>query len=125
TLTHSRRPAAPPDKPFNNRLQNEPRTSHDPAGTFVAEPDSKSAATHGDATAVNPVERTLQQGWKDIFSRLTADERDRLFKLVDATVRGHSLSEDQVGPASELLLRIARLWDDYDMAARASLSDAP
>ncbi len=125
TWTHSKRPAASADKPFNNRLQNEPRTSHDPAGTFVAMSDSKSAAAHDDATTVDPVGRTLQLGWKEIFTHLTEDERDRLFKLLDTAARRKTLSVQQNDSINELLEKIARLWDDFDLSARASLSDAP
>src|SRR4051794_2299224 len=121
TFTRGKHPQAAREEPFSNRLANEPRTLHDPAGTFIAEADSKAHAAADASGTVDLVERATDQGWRQIFSRLTTEERDSLFRLIDAATGAESLSAQEQDAANDLLARLGRLWDEYEATARGSL----
>jgi hypothetical protein len=114
-----------PSEPFDNRLAEQGlRTAADPAGTFIAASDSKSDAQSANSTAqLNPVQRAWEQGWKDVFSRLPADDQSLLFEMLHAAMAHQTLSPDKTKAASELIEHGHRLWDDYQAVAFQSVAD--
>jgi len=94
TWTNHKHNAPPPSEPFNNRLNAEPRTTHDPAGTFVAASDARSDIPRAPDKAFDPVERAVNQCWKDIFTRIGGDDRDLLFHLLHSARHHRPLSPE-------------------------------
>jgi hypothetical protein len=114
---------AVPQEPFNNRLADRGlRTAADPAGTFVAAADAKFAALSSGGQ-IDPVERAWQQGWKDVFARLPADEQSLLFEILHAARAHGALAADRTEAAARLIQKLPTLWDDYQAAAFQSVAD--
>jgi hypothetical protein len=67
------------------------------------------------------VDRTWRQGWREIYLRLSADERSLLFELLYAARQHQAVAARQAEASAELPARLAKLWDDYWNSARQSL----
>src|SRR5262245_32779331 len=105
--------------PIDNRLPDiGSRTAFDPAGTFVAQSDSKSdAQALSDDKPFDAVQRAWNQGWRDVYSRLPADQKSLLFETLDKGVLNR---HDR---AAELLENVEDFWSDYHTAAFQSVSE--
>jgi len=83
---------------FNNRLDVQGhRTAHDPPGTFVAASASKPDGPASASDQLDPVKRAWEQGWKDVLSRLPADEQSLLFEILHATTLSRGPQAGAVG----------------------------
>jgi hypothetical protein len=109
---------------FSNRLPDQPRTSHDPPGTFVSKADPADAPADADAQGleIDPVQRAWDRGWKDVFDRLDGDRRALVFEMVHAGVTSGAIGPERQEAAAELLPEMTRLWEDYQAAAFQSVA---
>ena len=100
----------------NPRLPPQPlRTEHDPPGTFVlADGQEKLEPSE---QQIDPLARSWQQGWKDVYERLQPAERDLLFELLHAVAHRRQLAAEKSTAAGELLARTTALWEDYQSVA--------
>lgn len=121
TFLRSESEPAARQEQFNNRLHTEARTAHDPAGTFVSSANSPPVAAH--ELPFDPVDRALDQGWKETYSRLDATSRGLLFDLLHAATHAETLSTEKLVIAADLYGQLRKLWDDYQATATRSLTD--
>ena len=118
------------EEQFNNRLAPKPlRTESDPAGTFVtstseATPESEEDPAKGTTDSdppFDPAKRAWDQGWKDVFGRLDADQRLLLYEMLHATQNRQALSPAKQEDAAALLETMHRHWEDYQAIAFQSV----
>ncbi len=105
------------DEPVNDRLSDPP--PRDAADTLVSM--DPPASLPPDA-ALDPVARAWQQGWKDVYDRLEAAERELLFQMLYAAANRQALPPAKSEAAAELLARATTLWEDYQAAAFQSVA---
>ncbi|MDX1946317.1 MAG: hypothetical protein SFU86_13030 [Pirellulaceae bacterium] len=123
------RPVA--EGPPSSRLTPKPlRTAGDPEGTFVSAPSNgDSAAAPLDTSPapddIDPVERAWDQGWKDVFQRLDADQRTLLFELLHTAGKHQALAGTRTEAAASLLEAMTTLWEDYQAVAFQSVVTLP
>jgi hypothetical protein len=105
------------DEEVNDRLPDPPPgeagetlVSMDPPASLPAE------------AALDPVARAWQQGWKDVYDRLEAPERELLFQIVYVAANRQALPPAKSESAAELLARATALWEDYQAAAFQSIA---
>jgi hypothetical protein len=112
----------PADGPVDSRLVAPSRTAHDPAGTFVSQPDAKPDSLPGDAQS-NPLERTWRQAWRFVLTRLPSEEKSLLFELLYQDAIGSPVAADKKAMALDLIPRIQKLWDQFRAEAVEALSE--
>jgi hypothetical protein len=105
-----------PKERLNNRLPEQPlRTEHDPPGTFIST-DETAKLVPADLQ-IDPLARSWQQGWKDVYERLQPAERDLLFEMLHSASQRQALPPEKTAAAGELLGRTTALWEDYQAVA--------
>jgi len=115
------KPAARRKQPLPERL----RTADDPPGTFVAVNDAPAVGGPPSAEAKNPAESVWQEAWRDVFSRLSPEDRDLLFELLHAARERQPLAAPKIEDAAAMLNRLDRAWDEHTASARQSIATLP
>ena len=110
----------------NPRLTTEPSvTANDPAGTFVAvgdAPREPSPEETSKLATLDPVERAWKEGWKDVFERLSLDQRTLLFEMLHAAANRAALDPARHQAAAMALQDTTTWWEDYQAAAFQSVA---
>jgi len=107
-----------PDKaaqrePIQNRLPDKPATGQ---GEVLVTADAPLAGVDGQGT-IDPAARAWQEGWRDVYGRLSSADRDLLFEMLHAVQRHQALPAEKAGTAADLLALATTLWEDYQAAA--------
>lgn len=127
------------EEPFNNRLPPRERLASDELeGTFIAAEENPTAgdaeADVGDATSpadpagdppvdFDPVARTWEQAWRDVFERLEPSERSLLFEMLHGAAHHQALDPDKTPAGAALIDRAQALWDDYQTVAFQAVAE--
>lgn len=106
-------------EPINNRLPDKPGSGQ--SGALVTA-DPPLASVDG-AAQLDPTARAWQEGWRDVFARLSAANRDLLFEILHASGQHQKLAADKTAAAADLLASATTLWEDYQAAAFQAVAE--
>jgi len=107
-------------EPIQNRLPDQPPTSLQGGALVTA--DAPLVGVDGTGS-IDPTTRAWQEGWRDVFGRLSAADRDLLFEMLHAVQRHQALPVEKTGAAADLLALATTLWEDYQAAAFQAVAE--
>jgi hypothetical protein len=94
----------------------------DPGTVRILDPFRGDLKLDGEGAPLDPVARSLADGWSALYRQATNDERSLVAQAFKFASEGKTLAEMDAVEWNQWLLRLDRFWDEYVARAKQALT---